>query len=35
MRSQDHELVVDDRVASSDDPVAEPINGAQIFFAHA
>ena len=35
VRSQDHELVVDDRVASSHDPVAEPINGAQIFLAHA
>ena len=35
VRSQDHELVVDDRVSSSDNPVAEPINGAQIFFAHA
>ena len=34
VRSQEHELVVDDRVASSDNPVAEPINGAQIIFAH-
>ena len=35
VRSQDHELVVDNRVAGSNDPVAEPINGAQIIFAHA
>ena len=35
VRSQEHELVVDDRVASSHDPVAEPINGAQIIIAHA
>ena len=29
--SQELELVVDDRVVNSDDPVAEPNNGAQIF----
>ena len=35
VRSQEHELVVDDRVASSDDPVADPIDGTRIIFAHA
>jgi predicted nucleic acid-binding Zn-ribbon protein len=35
VRSQEHELVMDDRVASIDDPVAEVINGAQIIFSQA
>ena len=35
MRSQEHEPVADDRVATIDDPVAEVVDGAQIIFTHA
>jgi hypothetical protein len=35
VRSQEHEPVVDDRVASNGDPVADVVNGAQIILTQA